>query len=508
MSQLTLRFSVVEKNDRGQEVELVRKALQFKPQTTVVDACEDLRKKLTEIKGLGPSAQYGLFLADEDPKRGVWLDSGRTLEHYLLRENDTLEYRKKMRLLKVRMLDGAIKAIMVDDSQIVSNMMVIICTKIGITNHDEYSLVREKTEDEENQTPNKKYGTLGTIGGTLTLKRKHKTNDPDEPQIDPKMATLRKNLHTEDGVNWVDHGKTLREQGIDETEILLLRRKYFYSDANVDARDPVQLNLLYEQAKEAILDGTHPVPLETAVQFAAIQVQIQFGDHKEDKHKPGMLADLKEFLPLSFMKVRNVEKKIFSEHRSLMGTSEIDSKYKYVKLARGLPTFGVHFFLAKEKQKGRNKLVPRLLGVTKDSVLRLDEKTKEILKTWPLTTVRRWAASPNVFTLDFGDYQDQYYSVQTTEGEQISALIAGYIDIILKRRQRKERFGEDGNEEEYLEESFIHPGRAIEIHGLPQTLKKAKPDSLAKPGLLRNSGGKIFIILLEVKVQLNKYMSP
>ena len=104
--------------------------------------------------------------------------------------------------------------------------------------------------------------------------------------------------------------------------------------------------------------------------------------------------------------------------------------------------------------------------------------------------------------------KDQYYSVQTTEGEQISALIAGYIDIILKRRQRKERFGEDGNEEEYLEESFIHPGRAIEIHGLPQTLKKAKPDSLAKPGLLRNSGGKIFIILLEVKVQLNKCMSP
>ena len=58
-------------------------------------------------------------------------------------------------------------------------------------------------------------------------------------------------------------------------------------------------------------------------------------------------CSLKEFLPLSFMKVRNVEKKIFSEHRSLMGTSEIDAKYKYVKLARGLPTFGVHFFLVK-----------------------------------------------------------------------------------------------------------------------------------------------------------------
>lgn len=52
-----------------------------------MDACAALRDKLTEIKGLGPAAQYGLFLADEDPKRGVWLESGRTLEHYLLREN-------------------------------------------------------------------------------------------------------------------------------------------------------------------------------------------------------------------------------------------------------------------------------------------------------------------------------------------------------------------------------------------------------------------------------------
>ena len=47
-------------------------------------------------------------------------------------------------------------------------------------------------------------------------------------------------------------------------------------------------------------------------------------------------------------------------------------------------------------------------------------------------------------------------------GEQISALIAGYIDIILRKRSQKERFGEDGNEEEVLEESFIAPGNLVE----------------------------------------------
>ncbi len=44
---------------------------------------------------------------------------------------DLLEYRRKMRTLKVRMLDGTVKTMLVDDSQPVTNLMVVICTKIG-----------------------------------------------------------------------------------------------------------------------------------------------------------------------------------------------------------------------------------------------------------------------------------------------------------------------------------------------------------------------------------------
>jgi hypothetical protein len=90
-------------------------------------------------------------------------------------------------------------------------------------------------------------------------------------------------------VNWVDHSKTLREQGIDEAETVLLRRKYFFSDGNVDSRDPVQLNLLFVQARDSILNGTHPVTLDQACAFAGIQCQAQFGDYVETKHKPGFL---------------------------------------------------------------------------------------------------------------------------------------------------------------------------------------------------------------------------
>ncbi|XP_076285547.1 talin_middle and talin-RS domain-containing protein rhea isoform X2 [Lasioglossum baleicum] len=471
MATLSLRIYIPEKN--------ATKTMQFDPSTSVYDACRIIREKLVEASNMGQPKDYGLFLADEDVKKGVWLEPGRNLDYYILRNSDLLEYRRKLRTLRVRMLDGTLKTLLVDDSQPVANLMVVICTKIGITNHDEYSLVRELADEE---TENQKPGNFGT----LTLKRKKE----EKGERDAKMDQLRKKLKTDDEVNWIDPSKTLREQGIDESETVLLRRKFFFSDQNIDSRDPVQLSLLYVQARDAILDGTHPVTQEKACTFAGIQCQIQFGDYKEDKHKPGFL-DLKEFLPQSYVKVKGIEKKVFAEHKKHGGVSELDAKVLYTKTARSLSTYGVTFFLVKEKMKGKNKLVPRLLGVTKDSVLRLDEKTKEILKTWPLTTVRRWGASPNTFTLDFGDYSDQYYSVQTTEAEQILQLISGYIDIILKKQKAKDHFGIEGDEGSTMVEDSVSPLKATFMQHATSNVGKGNVEavSVAIPAVMRVGDG-------------------
>ncbi|CAH0404281.1 unnamed protein product [Chilo suppressalis] len=464
MATLSLKISL----EGGKVV----KTIQFDPSTTVYDACRIIREKILEATTSDPK-EFGLFLAsEEDNKKGIWLEASRSLDYYMLRNGDVLEYNKKTRNLRVRMLDGTVKTLLVDDSQIVANLMVVICTKIGITNYDEYGLVREEQQEQPDPCDKPNYGTL-------TLKRKH-----HEKERDAKMEQLRKKLRTDDEVNWVESAKTLREQGIDVTETLLLRRKLFFSDRNVDSRDPVQLNLLYVQARDAILDGTHPVTNDKACEFAGIQCQIQFGDHKEDKHTPGFL-DLKEFLPASYMKVKGIEKKVFKEHRKHAGLSELDAKVLYTKSARDLKTYGVAFFLVKEKMKGKNKLVPRLLGVTKDSVLRLDERTKEILQTWPLTTVRRWCASPNTFTLDFGDYSDQYYSVQTTEAEQILQVIAGYIDIIVRKRRARDHLGIDGDEGSAMLEDSVSPSRANIIQHDTFKSGKVSTESVAKPAVHR-----------------------
>uniref|UniRef100_A0A3Q2X645 Talin 2a n=1 Tax=Haplochromis burtoni TaxID=8153 RepID=A0A3Q2X645_HAPBU len=444
----------------------VVKTMQFEPSTAVYDACRIIRERVPEAQ-TGQASDYGLFLSDEDPRKGIWLESGRTLDYYMLRNGDILEYKKKQRPQKIKMLDGAVKTIMVDDSKTVGELLVTICSRIGITNYEEYSLIQETVEE-------KKEDGMGTLKKDRTLLRDER-----------KMEKLKAKLHTDDDLNWLDHSRTFREQGVDENETLLLRRKFFYSDQNVDSRDPVQLNLLYVQARDDILNGSHPVSFDKACEFGGIQAQIQFGPHIEHKHKPGFL-DLKEFLPKEYIKQRGAEKKIFQEHKNCGEMTEIEAKVKYVKLARSLRTYGVSFFLVKEKMKSKNKLVPRLLGITKESVMRVDEKTKDVVQEWPLTTVKRWAASPKSFTLDFGEYQESYYSVQTTEGEQISQLIAGYIDIILKKKQSKDRFGLEGDEESTMLEESVSPKKSTILQQQFNRMGRVEHGSVALPGVIRS----------------------
>uniref|UniRef100_A0A671Y6S6 Talin 2 n=1 Tax=Sparus aurata TaxID=8175 RepID=A0A671Y6S6_SPAAU len=397
----------------------VVKTMQFEPSTPVYDACRIIRERVPEAQ-TGQASDYGLFLSDDDPRKGIWLESGRTLDYYMLRNGDVLEYKKKQRPQKIKMLDGAIKTIMVDDSKTVGELLVTICSRIGITNYEEYSLIQEVTEEKKEE-------------GMGTLKRDRTLLQRDER----KMEKLKAKLHTDD------------------------------------------------DCEDDILNGSHPVSFDKACEFAGIQAQIQFGPHVEHKHKPGFL-DLKEFLPKEYIKQRGSEKKIFQDHANCGEMTEIEAKVKYVKLARSLQTYGVSFFLVKEKMKGKNKLVPRLLGITKESVMRVDEKTKDVVQEWPLTTVKRWAASPKSFTLDFGEYQESYYSVQTTEGEQISQLIAGYIDIILKKKQSKDRFGLEGDEESTMLEESVSPKKSTILQQQFNRVGRVEHGSVALPGIIRS----------------------
>jgi hypothetical protein len=56
------------------------------------------------------------------------------------KHKDTLEYKKKHRPLKVKLLDDTVKTMIVDDSMTVEQLVEVIGKKINIKNFEEFSL--------------------------------------------------------------------------------------------------------------------------------------------------------------------------------------------------------------------------------------------------------------------------------------------------------------------------------------------------------------------------------
>ncbi|CAD5122867.1 DgyrCDS11268 [Dimorphilus gyrociliatus] len=432
--------------------------LKFDPSTEVIDACMTVNRQVPQNVQIN-AQDYGLFLPDDDEKKGIWLDPSRNLDYYMLRNGDDIHYRCKIRLLRVRMLDGSVKCLKVNDTLTVQNLMVPICTKIGIANHDEYSLVRELKDEE--------------LDKFMSL-RKGQSIARDQEKLDK----MKKKLQTEDEVPWLESDQTLREQGVGDNETLLLKRKLFFSDRNIDVRDPIQLNLLYVQTRDSIIKSAHPVTAEQALRFGGLQCQIQFGDSIAEKPSRSG-SSLKDFLPKEYVKAKNADKKVFAEHKKARGLTELEAKCKYVQEARSLKTYGVTFFLVKEKQKGKNKLRPILIGVTRDAVLRMDGKTKEMIESWPLEHVKNYARTPHGFMLDFGDYADPYI-VQTQEGEKIANLINGYINIIIRKKKDGDYAGDDSDVSVVIAEDEVAPSSATIIQQ-NSTQQHTDLSSVAKP---------------------------
>ena len=76
--------------------------------------------------------------------------------------------------------------------------------------------------------------------------------------------------------------------------MVVMKKKFFFSDQNIDRNDPIQLNLLYVQSQTAIVKGTHPCTQDEAAQFGALQCQITFGNFDPDKHRPGFIKYVRQ----------------------------------------------------------------------------------------------------------------------------------------------------------------------------------------------------------------------
>jgi len=254
---------------------------------------------------------------------------------------------------------------------------------------------------------------------------------------------------------WLDESRTLHENDVAPDEPLEFAKRFFFSDDRVDKDDPFTLHLLYDEAQKAIITGRYPCSRDNAKEFAALQMQVLYKDFN-----PGRAAtvDRVNFLPKQYRKDDKLIPEILSAYKSLFGMKDMDAKFRYITSVRSLKTYGITFFACRQKVPGSKKDLKISIGITRSKVIKLETETQKELKSWPFEHLRRWSGEAGVFTLDFGDYADDYLTLYTDEAEGMSQLIAGYIDIILRQRVDTERVVEDDDslmaEEQLLQGNF------------------------------------------------------
>merc|ERR1711953_165835 len=315
---MTVRLLVYIPVGRGQPE---CKQIAFNPSTTVRVALEQIRQEYS-LPEDSDHMRYGIFMMNDENgqyemedkfEKGFWLSDEAPLDNYFIKENDHLLVKNKIRTLAVRTLDSTQKMHLIDDSKEVKHIVKSVCQKLAIKNPEEYSFCLDPTWDpDQGQTyqtlgrgtlssSSPTYGTMkgGTMSGTMrnkkgaeTLKReknvKEKIGEKLVHMANAKYRRYANKLFTDDKIQWLNSSETLRRQGvIHPFQPVILRRKFFYADANVEQQDPVQLNLLYEQCRDSITKEEYPITRNKASELTGIQATILHGIYDDNKHKDG-----------------------------------------------------------------------------------------------------------------------------------------------------------------------------------------------------------------------------
>jgi talin len=247
---------------------LHRQTLRFNPDMSI----EEVGASIMEKTGEGDES-YGLYMEGKlGVRKAKWLKADKTLQSYDLKNGEDVSWKSRNRPIKVKLMDGTIKTVMIDESSQVEYLIELIGGKIGL----------EKTEE---------YG-----------------------------------LQIEGADKWLNNTQSLQDQGVTEHTILKFKKRYFVDDLNVDKSDPIQLHLVYLQSRDAILTGEYPVQLEEAIQFAAVQLQVEVGNYDPQVHNDKWFRR-PEFLPAAHHKKANW-KDISRQWEKCANMNKINAYYK------------------------------------------------------------------------------------------------------------------------------------------------------------------------------------
>jgi hypothetical protein len=377
------------------------KRLAFDATATIYDVVIEVCSRL----GIA-AEEFGIFcpaasgpLVQFDAEYGKWLDQSKEINSFPLISQSYLELKRKVRTLRVNLLDGSYKMLRVDETVPTRDIVAILLEKLGVSasfHVAEFSL-----------------------------------------QMDSGQRC---------GL-WLQKQLSLSEQGVQADDILLLLQKYHVSIPNEKDSESV-VDLHFADAVFHVISGGYRVGSDEAKWLAGLQLQADFGDFSS----AFISYDVKLYMPKHSIpssgstQWKSLEADLRSEHRRCRAMSRQHAKWRYLEIVKRLQTFGSVLFMARERavlEKGVlratnnvNALVPVCLYFCAEGILVYpgqdlcsdrDKSLDAVDVLIRIEDINRYASVGDCFTLDLG-YRYRFF--HSTEVEEMSSIMGGYIAII------------------------------------------------------------------------------
>merc|ERR1712072_1637816 len=240
--------------------------------------------------------------------------------------------------------------------------------------------------------------------------------------------------------------KPFAKKGIAKHNLVFSKRLYVDKLGEVPP-DPVELHLLYTQAKGCVMRGKYAVTDTESLLLAALTMQIEYGDYNPEKHTAGFLRnELIKYIPkhlYGLQKPEVWEKDFVVTHRKMKGFSELMSKQAYVKSCMKFRGYGFTFYVAKQTHlKGEPKTV--FVGVNVDGVSIFKTSDKSQHEIYRFAKLKSWAATADACTFKVSKDGDKHKVTKdqvvfsTEMAEDICKLLKDYA-LWLAAKRKKEK---------------------------------------------------------------------
>eukprot|EP00112_Aurelia_sp_Birch-Aquarium-sp1_P015328 Seg339.1 transcript_id=Seg339.1/GoldUCD/mRNA.D3Y31 product=Myosin-VIIa protein_id=Seg339.1/GoldUCD/D3Y31 len=196
----------------------------------------------------------------------------------------------------------------------------------------------------------------------------------------------------------------------------------------------------YHQELPKLLRGYHKCTTEEAVQLAALQYRVRYGEDRAPFQYFNRI--LPSLVPNDVVQQKTSDewsKQILTHYNKSASKTKLDCKISFLKILAKMPTFGSAFFEVTQKTDP-NYPENLLIAINKNGVNLIDPISKDIFVTYPFTKISNWSSGNSYFHMTIGNLvKGTKLLCETNLGYKMDDLLTSYISQMLSNmnKQRK-----------------------------------------------------------------------